>query len=123
MDVKQFLALKNSIESDGMRNPLIVTYSDRGTPMNRYPNRRWLVDVGNNRSEALFQLGVTSAPAFLISSKSVNWPASDYLEIKPHQVLETMRSHFYEVKADTYEYNDQQWLICKELRAYMESAK
>jgi hypothetical protein len=123
MDVKQFLALKNNIQLEGMRNPLIVTYSDRATPMNLHPNRRWLVDIGNNRSEALFQLGVTHAPCFMLGPKSVNWPAGDHKIIDPPQVLVFMRQHFMEVKVDTYKYNDLQWLICKELRDYMESAK
>lgn len=118
MDVEQFLALKNSIEKDGMRNPLIVTYSERGTPTNRHPNRRWLVDVGNNRAEALFQLGVSHAPAFLLGTE--DWPAGDYKIIEPQQALVFVRQHFMEVKTDSYEYNDHQWALCKELRTYME---
>lgn len=124
MDVRQFLALKESIADHGLRNPLIVTYSDRGTPMNKAPDRRWLVDVGNNRSEALFQLGVRKVSAFLLGPDDACWPQHLYFQnIKPQHVKRTMREHFQSIDVGKLSYNDRAWLICKELKDFMDKEK
>ena len=63
MSVEHFLTLKESIRKDGCINPLIVEFNDE-----------WVIRTGNNRAEAMKQLGATHASAILIARPSAPWP-------------------------------------------------
>ena len=47
-----YAEIKQSIQANGLKNPLEVTHDSRG----------YVVDVGNQRLKALLELGVETAP-------------------------------------------------------------
>jgi len=66
--------VKDSIQVNGMRNPLTVEWFAPD------PSREvdWYVRIGNNRLCALFLLGVKEAPALVIVPEGVEGPSGAY---------------------------------------------
>ena len=54
---KIFEDIKTSIKNDGIKKPLEVTMDK---------NRKYVVEVGNQRLRALLELGITTAPCLII---------------------------------------------------------
>ena len=93
MDCGRFNALKDDIAQHGIENPFIIEFYRKDLP-----NAKGLRDeavlairTGNNRAEAMHQLGLSRAPALFVVPRSVKGllPASDeYRDFVMDQTLE-----------------------------------
>lgn len=89
-DCGKFEKLKESIAKDGILNPFIVEYYDK-----HLPNAKGLqgfkslaIRTGNNRAEAMHQLGQTHAPALFVVPRTVE----EQLPTDPYETLALDRS-------------------------------
>ncbi len=69
--------LKESIDRDGLRNPLTVEWFDPYDDRNN-PNPYWSPRIGNNRLVALLELDEVEAPCLVIVPEGVTGPAGTY---------------------------------------------
>jgi len=79
-------SLKDSIQVNGMRNPLSIEWFDPYHPRTN-PNPSWSIRIGNNRAVALIELGQTTAPCLVLVPEGVEGPAGTYDEISKDAAL------------------------------------
>lgn len=79
-------SLKDSIQVNGMRNPLTIEWFDPYDDRNQ-TDPSWAVRIGNNRLIALLELGVKTAPALVIVPEGVEGLAGTYERISVDAAL------------------------------------
>jgi hypothetical protein len=108
MDVENFLKLKEDIRINGCVNPLIVEYDNR-----ELIGTEWTVRTGNNRAEAMTQLGMSRVNAILIGKPEAPWPEGGNL-IKADELKEFLKS-WKGITVDGRVYRQDAWNDCKAL--------
>ena len=104
MSVEHFLELKEDIRDKGCINPLIVEFNDE-----------WVIRTGNNRAEAMKQLGTTHAGAILIARPSAPWPGGGR-KIEPFELAFFMRKIWKGVLTEDHTtYDGKAYKDCKVL--------
>ena len=78
--------LKDSIQVNGMRNPITVEWFDVYDDRNQ-TNPKWAIRIGNNRAIALMELGEMVAPCLVLVPEGVEGPAGTYEEISKDAAL------------------------------------
>ncbi len=107
MSVEHFLVLKEDIRKNGCVNPVIAEYDNQ-----------WVIRTGNNRAEAMTQLGTSHVDAILIAKAEGPWPKGPWPEggelIETHKLREFLAQIWTEITAgDGRPYNRQAWHDCK----------
>jgi len=82
MDGKQYLALVESIKTEGIRNPVTIEYFQK----EGLRCKKLCVMVGNNRATAMESLGMVSGPAVFVIPEALR----RLLPSEPHADIDTV---------------------------------
>ncbi len=92
MDYGRFTLLKSDIAEHGVENPFIIEYYNKDLPNAQGLREAPVLAIrtGNNRAEAMQQLGITNAPALFVVPKTqlINLPTISYIDIPIDKRLE-----------------------------------
>ena len=80
-------SIKDSIQVNGMRNPLTVEWFDVYNDHEDADNKGWGIRIGNNRAIALMELGEMVAPCLVLVPHGVEGPAGTYESITVEAAL------------------------------------
>lgn len=92
-DCGKFAALKESIAKDGILNPFIIEYYDKHLPNAEGTQgfESLAIRTGNNRAEAMHQLGLCRGPALFVIPRRIEdeLPKDPYRAIRIDRHLES----------------------------------